>query len=248
MLSSNEKKWLAMLKHLADRDGSVELSRGVSGDQSAVIMYRSRMFKVREDGCIIVEIPRQAVLDKAFKVGHDLDLTLMVNNERMVATCTLHEMLSYAINPSLEVTCYRLSPGRRPAREQRRSFYRVSVAAMDLKPTKLSCTIDGDRVFECEGKLTNISAGGLGVSIRAARKVLGQIKRTRLFECVAWIGEDDCVIAPIRVVYINALGDDGLYLGLQFATTDQAEAKHLEQRLQQRCTEIQRMQLQRRRA
>lgn len=248
MLSNNEKQWHAMLHRLADRDGSVELSRGVSSDHSAVITYRSRVFEVQDDGSIIVEMPRQAVQDKAFKVGHDLDLTIMVNNERMVATCTLHETFSFAINPSLAVTCYRLSPGRRPAREQRRSFYRVSVAAMDLKPTKLSCKIEGEGVFECEGKLSNISAGGFGVSIRAARKVLGQIKRTRFFECSAWLSEEECILAPVRVAYINALGDDGLYLGLQLAITDEVQAKQLEHRLQQRCTEIQRMQLQRRRA
>ncbi|MBX2850470.1 MAG: PilZ domain-containing protein [Phycisphaeraceae bacterium] len=248
MPSSNEKQWQAMLKRLAERDGSVELSRGVSNDQAAVITYRSRAFEVLEDGCIIVETPRQAVQDKSFKVGHDIDLTIMVNNERMVATCTLHEAITYEVNPSLRVTCYRLSPGRRPVREQRRSFYRVSVAAMDLKPVKLSCKIDEDEVFECAGKLSNISAGGFGVSIRATREVLGQIKRTRFFECSAWLSDQECVVAPVRVMHINALGDDGLYLGLQFAFTDETEADQLEQHIQQRCTEIQRMQLQRRRA
>ena len=237
-----------MLNRLAERDGSVELSRGVVNDQSAVITYRSRVFNILDDGCIIVETPRQAMLDKSFRVGDDVDLTIMVNNQRMVATCTLHEAFTYEVNRSLKVTCYRLSAGRRPVREQRRSFYRVSVAAMDLKPTKLTCAIDEDQVFECRGKLSNISAGGFGVSIRAARTVLNQIKRSRFFECSAWISDEECIIAPVRVTHINALGEDGLYLGLQFAVMDETEAKQLERHIQQRCTEIQRMQLQRRRA
>lgn len=237
-----------MLNRLAARDGSVELSRGVSNDQSALIMYRSRVFKVMQDGCIIVETPRQAVQDKALCVGEDLDLTIMANNERMVATCTLHEVFTYSVNPTLKVTCYRLSPGRRPVREQRRSFFRVSVAAMELKPTKLSCKTDEEQTFECEGRLSNISAKGVGVSIRATRSILNQIKRTRHFDCSAWLGEEHHINVPVHVAHISALGDDGLYLGLQFVIEDEAQAKQLEQRIQQRCTEIQRMQLQRRRA
>ena len=69
-----------MLKRLAERDGSVELSRGVSGDDAAVLSYRSRIFAVKAaDGCIIVETPRQAVQDHSFRVGDDIDLTLMLS-------------------------------------------------------------------------------------------------------------------------------------------------------------------------
>lgn len=244
----NEQQWNAMLKRLAERDGSVELSRGVSNDESAVITYRSRVFAVRsEDGCIIVETPKQAVQDRSFRLGDDIDLTLMVNNERMVATCTLKEVFTYKINPTVTVTCYLLSAGRRPVREQRRSFYRVNVAAMELKPTVLSCEIE-EEVAEFKGRLVNISAGGMGVSFRAARKVLNQIKRTRRLHCEAWLSDDECVEVPVRVAHINALGDDGLYLGLRFDIDDEVVAAHHEQQMQQRCTEIQRMQLRRRRA
>jgi len=236
-----------MLNRLAERDGAVELSRGVRGDSEAVVVYRSRVFEVMADGCIIVEIPRQAMHDRTFRVGDDLDLTLMLNNERMVATCTLHEPISYQVNPSLRVTCYRLSPGRRPMREQRRSFYRVNVAAMELPPTRLSCETE-QQAFTCKGRLVNLSAGGIGVSIRAARTVLNQIKRTRQFQCITWLNEDETVEVPVRVVHLSAIGDDGLYLGLKFDLDDPDRAKHLEQRMQQRCTELQRMQLQRRRA
>lgn len=237
-----------MLKRLAERDGSVELSRGVSNDDAAVITYRTRVFAVRPvDGCIIVEMPKQAVQDRSFRIGDDIDMTLMVNSERMLATCTLHEVFTYQINPTVTVTCYRLSPGRRPVREQRRSFFRVNVAAMPLKPTVLSCEIE-EEAHTFKGRLVNISAGGMGVSFRAARKVLNQIKRTRRFDCAAWISDDECVEVPVRVAHINALGDDGLYLGLRFDLEDEAQAKAHEQYMQQKCTEIQRMQLQRRRA
>lgn len=248
MASRNEEQWNAMLNRLASRDGSVELSRGVAGDTSAPIVYRSRMFKIMPDGCIIVETPRQAMQDKIFRVDEDLDLTIMVNNQRMVATCTLIETLSYKVNPTLKVTCYRLSPGRRPMREQRRSFFRVSVAAMELRPTTLRCEIDDAEDFVCEVRLSNISAGGLGVSIRAARKILNQIKRTRTFDCSAWLSDDECVEVPVSVKHIDAFGDDGLHIGLRFNIEDEHQAKQLERRMQQRCTEVQRMQLQRRRA
>ena len=237
-----------MLHHLAERDGAVELSRGISSNDSVPIIYRSRVFEVMEDGCIIVETPRQAVQDKAFRTKDDVDLTIMVNNERMVATCTLHKTFTYGVNKTLKTTCYRLSPGRRPVREQRRSFYRVNVAAMELPPIKLSCEIDDQRTFECQGRLSNISAGGFGVSIHAPHGILSQIKCTRFFNCLAWISEDESIEVPVRVAHISALGDDGLYLGLQFAVIDEVEAMHLEQQIQHRCTEIQRMQLRRRRA
>lgn len=237
-----------MLHDLAARDGAVELSRGVSNHDAVPIIYRSRAFEVMEDGCIIVETPHQAAQDRAFRVGDDIDLTIMVNNERMIATCTLHEAFTYGVNKTLKATCYRLSPGRRPVREQRRSFYRVNVAGMELPPIKLSCEIDDQRTFECQGRLSNISAGGFGVTIRAPRGILNQIKRTRFFNCSAWISEVDQIDAPVRVTYFNLLDDDGLYLGLQFAVVDEIEAMQLEQHIQHRCTEIQRMQLRRRRA
>lgn len=237
-----------MLNRLAERDGSVELSRGVSNDESAVITYRSRVFEVQGDGCIIVETPHQAVQDRAFRVGHDVDLTLMVNNERMLATCTLHEVITYAVNATLKVTCYRLSAGRRPMREQRRSFFRVNVAAMELRPASLSCEIEDEEPFEFKARMVNLSAGGMGVSIRAERSVLNQIKRTRRFNCTAYLSDDDKIQVPVRVAHINALGDDGLYLGLRFEIEDESRAAYHEQAMQQKCTEIQRMQLQRRRA
>lgn len=236
-----------MLRHLAERDGSVELSRGVRSDDAAPILYRSRVFEIMDDGCIIVETPQQAVADRALRAGDDLDLTLMVNSDRMLATCTLHETFTYTLNRSLKVTCYRLSPGRRPVREQRRSTFRVNVAAMGLLSAKLRSEIE-DTVFECRVRPVNISAGGMGVSIRAGRKVLNQIKRTRQFNCTAWLSEDEQIELPVRVAHINALGEDGLYIGLKFDLEDEAQAKHHEQLMQQRCTEIQRMQLRRRRA
>lgn len=249
MPNRNEEQWNAMLKRLADRDGSVELSRGVSNDDAAVITYRSRVFKVMpEDGCIIVETPHQAVQDRSFRIGDDVDLTLMVNNERMVATCTLQEVFSYEVNPTLRVTSYRLSPGRRPVREQRRSFYRVNVAAMELESTELSSELEDEERFAFKARLVNISAGGMGVSIRASRKILNQIKRTRSFDCSAYLSDDESVEVPVRVAHINALGDDGLYLGLRFDIEDETAAANHERFMQHRCTEIQRMQLRRRRA
>lgn len=246
MPSRNEENWQAMLRRIAERDGSVELSRGIKDDDANVVMYRSRVFAVQSNGSIIVEMPRQALHDRIFQVGGDIDLTLMVNSERMVATCTLCETISYNVNPTLKVTCYRLSPGRWPMREQRRAFFRVSVAAIKLKPVMIHCDDLEGMSFECQARLVNISAGGIGISIRAARKVLGQVKRTRQFSSSFWLSDDEQVQAPVRVEHISALGEDGLYLGLKFDIEDLALAKQHEQLMQQRCTEFQRMQLRRR--
>ena len=245
MSSRNEEQWAAMLDRLAQRDGSVELSRGQSGDDAPLITYRTRVFEVQPDGCIIVATPLQAVQDRVFRVGDDIDLTLMVNDERMVATCTLHESFSYKANESMELTCYRLSAGRRPVREQRRSNFRVSVAAVDFQPSKLKSDADP---FECDVQMVNLSAGGMGVSIRANRRVLNQIKRTRQFTCSARLNDKEQIDVPVRVAHLSAFGEDGLYLGLKFEFATEQEASYHEQFMQQRCTEIQRMQLRRRRA
>lgn len=243
-----EEQWNAMLKRLADRDGAVELSRGENKD-GAESTYNSRVFQVQpEDGCIIVETPRQAVYDRAFRIGDDIDLTLMVKHERMVATCTLQEVFSLQLNPTLSVTSYRLSAGRRPVRDQRRSYYRVNVAGMELEPIKLTSELEDEGCFDFTARLFNISASGIGVSVRASRSILNQIKRTRHFHCSAHLNDEQSIDAPARIAYINALGDDGLHLGLRFDIEDEAEAMNHEQYMQHRCTEIQRMQLRRRRA
>ena len=166
MPTQNESQWHAMLTQLAQRDGSVELSRGVSNDDAPVIHYRSRLFEVKQDGSIIVEMPRPSPDGQSLNVGDDVDLSLMLDNERMVATCTIHEAFSYELNSEKKVTCYRLSAGRRPMREQRRSNFRVNVAALDFKPSRLRNDAETPP-FDCEVHVVNFSAGGMGVSIRA---------------------------------------------------------------------------------
>lgn len=238
-----------MLTRLAGRDGSVELSRAVDGEDAAAVTYRSRVFNVRaEDGCIIVETPRQAVQDRAFRVDDDLELTLIADHDRMVATCTLHEVVTHSVNDALKLTCYRLSPGRRPMRDQRRFFYRVNVAGMELNPIELSCELEDEDHFAFAARLVNISAGGLGISIRASRPILNQIKRTRSFESYIDLGDDQPIKAPVSVVHVSAMGEDGLCLGMRFDIEDETAAANHDRVMQKRCTEIQRMQLRRRRA
>ncbi|MGB0768044.1 MAG: PilZ domain-containing protein [Phycisphaeraceae bacterium] len=247
MTSRLDAQWQSMLKQHALRNAPAELSRGCADADAPPVVYRGRVFEVRADGSIVVETPRQALTDKAFGNGDDIDLLLMHRSERLIATCTIRETLIYKVNAAVRLTCYILSPGRRPKREQRRSFFRVSVAAIELKPAEL-VSLDEEHPLEFKARLSNISGGGIGVSVRGARKVLNQIKRSRQLRCNAWIGEDHRIQAPVRIAHVSALGDDGLYLGLQFDHTDPAEARQLEQVMQQRCTEVQRMQLQRRRA
>lgn len=247
MISHIVEHWQKMLTDIAARNAPAELSRGDSNNVEATVTYRSRIFEILEDECIIVETPRQAVVDRSFGNGDDIELLLMQNGERLIATCTIRETFVYEVNELLRVTCYRLSPGRRPKREQRRSFFRVGVAAMELKPARLVHDNEENR-FEFKARLVNISGGGLGVSVRASRRILNQIKRTRSYQCAAWLGEEERVNTPVRIAHIEALGDDGLYLGLQFDIDDPAESQFIEQKMQHRCTQIQRLQLQRRRA
>jgi|GEM_PF-2385669 len=241
------RQWQSMLIDIAAHNAPAEISRGNSSDINAAVTYRSRVFEVLDDGCIIVGTPRQAVIDRSFGNRDDVELLIMHNNERLVATCTIRETFVYQVNDSLRLTCYRLSPGRRPKREQRRSFFRVGVAAMELKPVKLIHENEEAR-FEFQGRLVNISGGGLGISVRASRQILNQIKRKRSYQCAAWLGEEEHVNAPVRIVHIEALGEDGLYLGVEFDIDDPSQLQFIEQKMQHRCTEVQRLQLQRRRA
>ena len=174
----------------------------------------------------------------------------MYSNERLIATCTIVETFINEIKPGMRVLCYKLSPARRPQREQRRDFFRVNVAALDLEPVKLSHTDEEneDNSFQVKARLVNLSGGGIGVCIRGSTKVLNQIKRSRTFGCQAVLGSSLKVKAPVRIAHIEAIGDDGLYLGLEFAPQDEGEAKLLEELMIQRCTEFQRIQLKKRRA
>lgn len=240
-------QWKEMLQTLAKRDGSVELSRRMQGDEELSVNYRTRLFEVLEDGNIIVETPKRAVQDKSFGNGDDIDLTLMYSNERLVATCTVLETFIQEIKPGMRLLCYRLSPGRRPQREQRRDYYRVNIAAMDLELAKFTTGHD-EEVFSFEARMVNLSGGGLGVSVRGAKTVLNKIKRSRDFNCHALLGSGIWVDAPVRVAHLEAIGDDGLYIGFQFDLDDAGEAQALEDMIAQRCVEFQRMQLKKRRA
>lgn len=242
-----DKQWRVMLKMLAWRDSPVELSRRNAQDKRPPIMYRSRLFEVEPDGSIIVERPGQVVLDKTFTNGDDIELLLMQNGDRLVGTCTIRETFIRQINPTVRVCCYRLSPGRRPQREQRRAFFRVNVAGVALEPVSLQ-VMDSDEPETFKAQLVNLSGGGLGVSVRGSQKLLGKIKRTRRFMCTARFDAEEQIQAAVRVTHIEVRAEDLLYMGLQFDVEDEAEAAAVQDQMMHLCAQFQRAQLQRRKA
>ena len=242
-----EEKWQSMLSMLSERDAPVELSRRESKGDGLDISYRTRLFGMDPQGCIIVERPSQAVQDKTFEQGDDIELLLMHNDERLVGTCTIKQILVREINTDMRVSCYLLSPARRPQRDQRRSFFRAGIAAEDLEPALLSHEDDGN-TFEFKAKMVNVSAGGLGVSVRLSRTILNQIKRTRDYRCQANFGQGQTIDLPARVTHVLARGEDGLYLGLEFVASSPAIKSAIEDQLHQLCTEFQRKSLRRKRA
>lgn len=242
-----DEQWQKMLETLSGRDAPIELSRRDANEQGPLLVYRSRLFDIDPGGAIIVERPAQAAIDKSFANGDDLELLLMHDGDRLVATCTIRETFIKQINPTTRVTCYRLSPGRRPVRDQRRRFFRVNVAAAGLDPVILESEGKGG-MLQAKGQLVNLSGGGLGVSIRASGQLPSQIKRTRRFTCQAQLDSGEALVVPANVVYIAVREQDLLYLGLEIDVEDDSRARAIEDRLLQLCTEFQRQQLQRRRA
>lgn len=247
MATYEEKEWLAMLGQLAGRDAPVELSRQDANDDGPAMSYRTRLFEVEPDGAIIVERPSQAATDNAFTVGQDIELLLMDDGERLLATCTVREIFVKQINSDTRVSCYRLSPGRRPVRDQRRTFYRVNVAGSPLDPVVLE-SAGTVKLFKTEGRLVNLSGGGFGVSVRADTTLLRLLKQTRTFICTAYFEDNQMICEPMKVTHLSALGDDLLYLGLHLTIDDEAKLKTVQEQLVHLCNHYQRLQLQRRRA
>lgn len=257
MSSVITKQWHSFLKHLASRDGSVELSRRCADQDDCVqpTSYRTRLLGLESDGSIIVERPQQAVLDRSFGKRDDVEMLLVCNAQRLIATCTILDVFMHQVNPNLRICCYRLSPARRPQVDQRRAFYRVGLAALDLPLAELwhekqpveeddEPTID----LAFKARLVNLSAGGLGVSVRQSRAILNQIKHTRDLTCRANFGDGEPIVAPVLVRHVSGLGDDGLYLGLQFSLDDAEAQTAFEDRMHQRCMQFQREALRRKRA
>ena len=247
MANYADKDWNKLLKFLAGRDAPVELSRRDAQSDGPPMIYRSRLFEVQADGSIIVERPSHISCGTAFANRDDIELLLIHNGERLVATCTVLETFIQQINPTVRVTCYKLSPGRRPMRDQRRTFYRVNVAGLPLDPVILESK-DEDAPFLIKGKLVNLSGGGFGVSVRADAKLLGQIKRTRCFRCTAVLDDGHAIAAPVRVSHISQRSEDLIYLGLQTEIEDETYARAVEDELLHHCARFQRLQLQRRKA
>lgn len=241
------KQWKLMLHLLAERDAPVELSRRTDGDDASPFIGRSRLFEVQQDGCIVVERPPLIPGGPNASVDDDIELTLMHNSERYVATCTVKAVIQHRVNDKLKVTCFRLSPGRRPMREQRRSFFRVNLAASDLDPAVLTSG-GGDNELSFKARVVNLSGGGIGVCVRDSRSVLNQIKRTRYLNCKTRLSRHQTIEAPVRIAHIEAVGEDGLYLGLEFDVEDAGEAQALQDQMHQCSADYQREQLKRRRA
>lgn len=232
-----------MLTVLAARDSPVELMP--RDEDKPTVSLRCRLFEVSGDGGVVVERPRHMFDADPFRCGDELYLVLTHNNARLVGTCRLLDTHMRQVNASLRLPCYRLSAASRPQVYQRRSFFRVGVAAADLEPADLQST-DPDKPLRFRARLVNLSAGGLGVSIRASRELLNQIKRTRHLHCdAAILGQ--AISAPVGVTYVSPLGDDGLYLGVEFRHEDPTEQRDLQDLMQHLCTQFQRDQLRKRR-
>ncbi|MFN3168735.1 MAG: PilZ domain-containing protein [Phycisphaeraceae bacterium] len=254
-----DEQWRKMLAGLSGRDAPVELSRRSANDDGPPIVYHSRLFEVEPDGSIIVERPAQAMRDKSFGTGDDIELLLMHNGDRLVATTTIRNTHVRQINKATRVTCYKLSPGRRPQREQRRAFYRVNVAGAALEPVVLRIdpptkteAADSqpkpEEPLEVQGKLVNLSGGGFGVSVSAKRELLNKIKRTRDMHVAVRFDEGHAMDVPVHVAHLGARGDDLLYLGLEVKLDDDNQARAVQDELLHLCARFQRAQLQRRKA
>lgn len=240
------KRWQALLAVQSQRNMAGELSIAPADPDHKRVSYRARVFEVMKDGAIIVELPMQALADRAFLVGDDVDLVLMEKDERLAGRCRIREFVKYQFNESTQVTSLLLAPASKTFRDQRRSFYRVNVAGADLELAEL-IDISNDQHRAFKARPINLSAGGLGVLASAPEAELRKLRNATRVKVNADFGGES-VKAEAVVNYIEARESGRLYIGLQFDPSSEAHAQALEDQMHQLCTNYQRMQLKRRRA
>ena len=267
---AHHDRWLEMLRELADRNGSVELTPiddSGEGDQAGATAAptggpdqtatqappqthtcRARLLEVGRDQKLLVEMPPRPGAAQALRRAAAVHVLVMNHGQRWTGRSPVLGTQRYQLNERNHVLALQLGGTTDVRSAQRRRFYRANTAAIEM-PNVLLAAVDDQLAKEIgplEARMLNISGGGLGLRLegREVRQVLtGQVYCCR-FQLP---GDQEGMVVNARIVHAEPTRDRALYLGMSFEFADDAHRQRVQDRIIRFTTRLEREQLQRQR-
>ncbi len=269
MPSPTIKTYLAGLDLLADRSGTVELraidprnqvagAAGVPGASSVPgvpgTTFKLRTLQVAEDGAILLEMSNLTAANHELKRGVTVEVLVVEGTSRLVGTSRIVGVELFQLNATNKVRALRLERPHRVESAQRRKFFRANAGGASDQPVMLHQVEQNGhtrRVLDtkgCKASLQNLSGGGVGLTIDRGLQFSQVLQRSTHFIARMTLPEQDATLdVLIRLVHMEPIPGDALYLGFEFLFDDEAERRTVEERVVRATTALQRQQIRRRR-
>lgn len=245
--------WEETLKELNQRDGALELS-GLSHDpaQGVPPVFRVRLLAFGPGG-LIVDRPGHAEEAHYFQPQAVVRLLAVIGQNRWELITTVDSRVKFRMNETTVVPALKLAPPHEVQSVQRREYFRVSTAGVELPGVHLKPLLGAiDPAFvgpspavpPFKARLLNIGGGGLGAECpQGPSKLIHYASR---FNCTLDLPSlSKPLVVPATLVHLAPQPQGTCYLGLRFDPQGQVQANQCTDQVCQFTTWLQRQQLQR---
>jgi len=148
---SRTAQWRRCLQQICERNGALEIAVARDDDQDARwdLVWRVRVLDLSERE-IIIEAPTTLGQEISLKEGLALVAVMSVGQNRWMFNTRVLSKVMHALNDKQKIRALRLAMPQHVQRCQRRNFYRIETAALNLPEVELWPLLDPASVVVAE--------------------------------------------------------------------------------------------------
>ncbi len=248
------KNFLANVRALAERDGTVELRAESTPTGSVGTTYKTRVLEVMDDGELLIDVPAFPEANEQLTRGAQVSILAVHESRRLVGYATVLGVEQFELAGGHCTRALRVGRATSVESAQRRRFFRANAGGAVAHPAELflldPATDDRTPIERRPIKawLLNIGGGGVGVTVDQGSTLGPSLRRTtRFLTSLTLPGEAQRLDVVTKLVHIQAMHKDTLYLGFEFLFADRAEQRRVEDLIIRVNTLLQRQQIRRQR-
>jgi len=246
--------FLDNVRALAQRDGAVEIRAERTPAGGVGTTCKTRVLEVIGDGELLVDVPPYPEANQELARGADVSVLAVQGSRRLIGYGKVLGVERYELAGGQRTRALRISRASEVESAQRRRFFRASAGGAVAHPVELFLLdpAAGDRKpLEPEpikAWLLNIGGGGVGLTVEHGNALGPSLRRTtRFLASVKLPGEDQPLHVVAKLVHLQAMHGDTLYLGFEFQFDHAAEQRRVEDQIVRVSTLLQRQQIRRQR-
>jgi len=249
MLKPTIPQFIAGLRAACDRGTAVEVAAELPQDEGPGTTFKVSILDVADDGRVVLEMPREPEASAELRRGRHALVLMAEGVGRVIGACRIEAVEYYQLNAQRRVRALRLGRPTRVESAQRRRFFRVQAAGTANQPVLLRPATPqaGGAAPLLKARLHNISGGGFGLVMDRSTRLGNTLRAARDFQASLPLPGGDPLTVHCRLVHLQPMAGDTIYLGFQLDHRNAAEQRTVEDRIVRATTEMQRLQLRRQR-